>query len=257
MFRNQYDGDLALWSPQGRLFQVEYAMEAVNLGTAAVGLKTEELAVLVALSKPSTELSVSLPKIFPIDVHMGISIAGIMSDAQVISKYLRTECLTFRHTYNSAYPVTRLVNNLGNKMQVNTQGHRSRPFGTGLLLAGYDEKGCHIYQIMPSANVFNCKAMAIGARSQGARTYLGRYQVLFPSSSKDEIICHGIHAINAAHPIDEKLNITIGIVGKNQPFKLLSAEECSAYQDMCNIGDVPHDPTPNETELDEASNNES
>lgn len=255
MFRNQYDNDLGLWSPQGRLFQVEYAMEAVNLGTAAVALKSEELAVLVALSKPSSELSVSLPKIFPIDIHMGISIAGITSDAQIISKYLRTECLTFRHTYNTAYPVSRLVSNLGNKMQVNTQGHRFRPFGVGLLLAGYDEMGCHIYQIMPSANAFNCKAMAIGARSQGARTYLGRYQVLFPTSSKDEIICHGIHAVNSAHPVDEKLNITIGIVGKNQPFKMLSAEECSSYQEMCKIGDVPQGAIPNEPDIDEASNN--
>ncbi|KAH8404387.1 hypothetical protein KR222_008678 [Zaprionus bogoriensis] len=236
MFRNQYDSDVTVWSPQGRLFQIEYAMEAVNLGSATVGLKGEDHAVLVALSKPSTELGISQPKIISIDRHVGISISGITADARVLSQYLRTECLSYKHSYSTTFPISRLVSTLGNKMQVSTQRYDRRPFGVGLLLAGYDEKGAHIYQIMPSANVFNCRSMAIGARSQGARSYLGRHGDIFTSCNKDDIICHGIQAISSTIPSDEELNITIGIVGKNEPFRILSNNESVMYKDMANIG---------------------
>ncbi|XP_017954642.1 proteasome subunit alpha type-1 [Drosophila navojoa] len=240
MFRNQYDSDVTVWSPQGRLHQVEYAIAAVKLGTATVGLKNNDYAVLVALCKPPSELSASQRKLIPIDDHLGISIAGITADARVLSKYLRSECLSYKHSYGSTYPVSRLITNLGNKMQTTTQRYDRRPYGVGLLLAGYDEKGPHIYKVEPSANFFNCKAMTIGSRSQSARTYLERHLQTFNGCSKDDIICHGIHAIRSSLPNDElnkddgasHLNITIAIVGKDQPFKILSNEENIAYIEM-------------------------
>ncbi|ALC39205.1 Pros35 [Drosophila busckii] len=241
MFRNQYDSDVTVWSPQGRLHQVEYAMAAVKLGTATVGLKNRDYAVLVALCKPPSELSASQRKIIPIDDHLGISIAGITADARVLSKYLRAECLSYKHSYGSTYPVSRLITNLGNKMQTTTQRYDRRPYGVGLLLAGYDEKGPHIYKVEPSANFFNCKAMTIGSRSQSSRTYLERHLPTFSTSSKDDIICHGIQAIRSSLPNDElsskdelgsQLNITVAIVGKDQPFKILSDEENVYYLNM-------------------------
>lgn len=235
MFRNQYDSDVTVWSPQGRIFQIEYAMEAVNLGSATVGLKSKDYAVLVALSKPSTELGVSQPKIISIDNHVGISISGITADARILSQYLRTECLSYKHSYSNPFPITRLVTTLGNKMQVNTQRYDRRPFGVGLLVAGCDEQGVHIYQVMPSANVLNCKAMALGSRTQGSRSYLMRFNEEFHESSMDQIICHGIQAIASAMPNDQELNISVGIVGKNQNFKILTNEESLHYQDMAKI----------------------
>lgn len=205
-FRNQYDSDVTVWSPQGRLHQVEYAIAAVKLGTATVGLKNRDYAVLVALCKPPSELSASQRKLIPIDDHLGISIAGITADARVLSKYLRSECLSYKHSYGSAYPVSRLITNLGNKMQTTTQRYDRRPYGVGLLLAGYDEMGPHIYKVEPSANFFNCKAMTIGSRSQSARTYLERHLKTFNACSNDDIICHGIHAIRSSLPNDEQLS---------------------------------------------------
>ncbi|EDW28354.1 GL18993 [Drosophila persimilis] len=248
MFRNQYDSDVTVWSPQGRLHQVEYAMEAVKLGTATVGLKNRDFAVLVALSKPSSELSASQRKIIPIDDHLGISIAGITADARVISRYLRSECLSYKHSYGSTYPVSRLITNLGNKMQTTTQRYDRRPYGVGLLVGGYDEKGPHIYQVTPSATFYNCKANSIGSRSQSARTYLERNLDTFLNCSNDEIICHGISAIHGSLPTDEmqsrnesasQLNITIAIVGKNQPFKILSEKETQIYLTMASEKGAP------------------
>lgn len=239
MFRGQYDNDVTVWSPQGRLFQVEYAMEAVSLGTACVGLKSKDFAVVVGLYKPMSEMSLSQPKIISIDQHVGICIAGITADARILGKYLRTECLTYKHSYTSPYPIARLVNNLGNKMQISTQRYDRRPHGVGLLLAGYDSCGSHMYQVMPSANVFSCKAMAIGNRSQGARTYLMKHQDTFQHCSKDELICHGIQAMSFAASIDEPMKLSIGIVGKDQPFKLLSPVESMSYQKTCKPPETP------------------
>ena len=111
MFRNQYDSDVTIWSPQGRLHQVfphtnnidsvstgvflkvEYAMEAVKQGSATVGLKSRTHAVLVALKRASSDLSSHQKKILPIDDHVGVSIAGLTADARTISRWMRTECM--------------------------------------------------------------------------------------------------------------------------------------------------------------------
>jgi 20S proteasome subunit alpha 6 len=83
-FRNQYDSDVTVWSPQGRIHQVEYAMEAVKLGSATVGLKSKDYAVLIALKRAISELSAHQQKILRVDDHIGISMAGITADARVL-----------------------------------------------------------------------------------------------------------------------------------------------------------------------------
>ncbi|KOB64189.1 Proteasome subunit alpha type, partial [Operophtera brumata] len=83
-FRNQYDSDVTVWSPQGRLHQVEYAMEAVKLGSATVGLKNKQYAVLLALKRAVSELSAYQKKVIPIDEHIGISISGLTADARML-----------------------------------------------------------------------------------------------------------------------------------------------------------------------------
>lgn len=96
MFRNQYDSDVTVWSPQGRLHQVEYAMEAVKLGSATVGLKNTTHAVILALKRASSELSAHQKKIIPIDEHVGITISGLTADARMLSRYMRVECLNYK-----------------------------------------------------------------------------------------------------------------------------------------------------------------
>lgn len=235
MFRNQYDSDTTTWSPQGRLFQVEYAMEAVKQGSATVGLKSRDYAVLIALCRSSKDAEDSpntlQRKIMPVDAHMGMSIAGLTADARVVCQHLRSECMMYRHSYDVDYPVQRLVTNLGIKLQATTQRYNRRPFGVGMLIAGYDEKGTHIFQVMPSANVFNCKAMAIGSRSQSARTYLERHLDSFENCTKQELICHGIQAVRGAlgNQDSTEFIINTAIVGKDEPFKILSESENQVY----------------------------
>ncbi|XP_046748078.1 proteasome subunit alpha type-1 [Diprion similis] len=232
MFRNQYDSDVTVWSPQGRLHQVEYAMEAVKQGSATVGLKNKTHAVLIALKRASSELSAYQEKIIPIDNHMGITLAGLTADARMLSRYMRTECLNYKYSHDSVLPVSRLISALGNKMQTCTQRYDRRPYGVGLLVAGYDDQGPHIFQTCPSANYFNCKAMALGSRSQSARTYLEKHLNEFPSCDLDEIVKHGLRALRDTLPNEVDLtvkNVSIGIVGKDVPFKILDESATAIY----------------------------
>jgi len=223
MFRNQYDSDVTTWSPQGRLHQVEYAMEAVKQGSATVGLKSNTHAVMVALKRASSELSAHQKKILPIDDHVGISIAGLTADARIISRWMRTECLNSRYAHDEPLPISRMIADLGNKMQVCTQRYDKRPYGVGLLVAGYDDQGPHIFQTCPSANYYDCRAMAIGARSQSARTYLEKMLDSFKDCEMEELIKHGLRALRDTLPAEVDLtnkNVSIAVVGKDVPFTI-------------------------------------
>lgn len=235
MFRNQYDSDVTVWSPQGRLHQVEYAMEAVKLGSATVGLKNNTHSVLLCLKRAASELAAYQKKVIAIDIHVGISISGLTADARILSRYMRTECLNYKYSHDTLLPVTRLISQLGNKMQVCTQRYDRRPYGVGLLVAGYDDQGPHIYQTCPSANYFDCKAMAIGARSQSARTYLEKHLDEFQSSSVEDLLKHGLRAVRDTLPNEVELstkNVSIGIVGKDQEFKIFDENEIGTYLGM-------------------------
>ena len=118
MFRNQYDTDVTTWSPAGRLFQVEYAMEAVKQGSAAIGLRSKTHVVLACVNKSQCELSSHQRKIFKVDDHIGVAIAGLTADGRVLSRYMRSECINYSFTYESSLPVGRLVVQLADKAQV-------------------------------------------------------------------------------------------------------------------------------------------
>lgn len=232
MFRNQYDSDVTTWSPQGRLHQVEYAMEAVKQGSACVGLKNADYAVLLALKRSTSELSAHQKKIIPVDEHIGIAIAGLTADARILTRYMRNECTNERYARDQALPVSRLVGKLGLKMQSCTQRYDRRPFGVGLLIAGFDEKGPHIYQTCPSANCFDCKCMAIGARSQSARTYLEKNLATFSQSNLTELIRHGLLALRECLPNEMELstkNVSIAIVGRDKDFSLFDDEHVDQW----------------------------
>lgn len=232
MFRNQYDSDVTVWSPQGRIHQIEYSMEAVKQGSATVGIKSHTHVLLVALKRSTSELSAHQKKIYCIDSHVGVSIAGLTSDGRMLSKFMRTECLGSQFVYNTAMPISRLVSAVGDKMQVCTQFYGRRPYGVGLLVAGYDSQGPHLFQTCPSSNYYKCKAMAIGARSQSARTYLEKHLQDFADCTVEELVQHGLIALRECLPSDAELtskNVSIAIVGEGQEFVIYNDDEVQPY----------------------------
>jgi len=191
-----YDNDITTWNPQGRLHQIEYAMEAVKRqGSASVGLRSNTHAVVVGLQRASSQLSSYQRKIFDIDEHVGISISGLTADARVLCRWLRMECLNYKFVYEGQQLVGRLVRKIADKHQVNTQKYGRRPYGVGLLIVGYDTLGPHLYETDPSGNYYDFIAQSIGSRSQSARTYLEKHYQSFADASRDELIRHGLRAL--------------------------------------------------------------
>ncbi|AWP07843.1 putative proteasome subunit alpha type-1-like isoform 6 [Scophthalmus maximus] len=232
MFRNQYDNDVTVWSPQGRIHQIEYAMEAVKQGSATVGLKSKTHAVLVALKRAQSELAAHQKKILHVDNHIGISIAGLTADARLLCNFMRQECLDSRFVFDRPLPASRLVTLVGSKTQIPTQRYGRRPYGVGLLIAGFDDMGPHIFQTCPSANYFDCKAMSIGARSQSARTYLERCMDKFSDCNLNDLVQHGLRALRETLPAEQDLttkNVSIGIVGKETEFTIYDDDDVASF----------------------------
>ncbi|EFQ27855.1 proteasome A-type and B-type [Colletotrichum graminicola] len=242
MFRNNYDNDSVTFSPQGRIFQIEYAAEAVKQGSVVVGIASKTHAVLVAIKRNAEELSSYQKKIFPVDEHTGIAIAGLTSDARVLSNFMKQQCLGHRMTYGRSMPLRTLVDMIGEKAQINTQVYGKRPYGVGLLVAGVDERGPHLFEFQPSGMTEEMVAFAIGARSQMARTYLERNIDAFESCSREELVRHGLKALKESLVQDRELtveNTSVGVVGftekdglkEIQPFKLFDGQDVKEWLD--------------------------
>lgn len=121
-------------------------------------------------------------------------------------------------------PIRRLISMLSEKAQYNTQHYGGRPFGVGLLIAGFDETGPHLYEFQPSGCFYEYWAYSIGARSQSARTYFERSLEELASADINKLILHALTALNECLPPDQKLEVTncsLGYLSKDEPFTLV------------------------------------
>ncbi|AFL94876.1 proteasome subunit alpha [Thermococcus cleftensis] len=159
-----YDRAITVFSPDGRLFQVNYAREAVKRGATAVGVKWKE-GVVLAVEKRITSRLIepsSYEKIFQIDDHIAAAPSGIIADARVLVDRARLEAQIYRLTYGEPVPLTVLVKKICDLKQAHTQYGGVRPFGAALLMAGVNDKP-ELYETDPSGAYFEWKAVAIGS----------------------------------------------------------------------------------------------
>eukprot|EP00929_Paragymnodinium_shiwhaense_P035289 TRINITY_DN1906_c0_g2_i1.p2 TRINITY_DN1906_c0_g2~~TRINITY_DN1906_c0_g2_i1.p2 ORF type:complete len:265 (-),score=98.78 TRINITY_DN1906_c0_g2_i1:107-901(-) len=235
MYRNQqYDMDCITWAPSGRLLQVEYAMEAVKQGTPVLGLKSETHVVLASFKRAQSELAEHQQKLFKIDDHMCIGIAGLTADARVLAEYMRDECLEHQYIYDTPMNVGRLVAQIGDKSQSKTQNSSKRPYGVGLLIGGVDEKGPHLFETCPSGNYFEYHAMAIGGRSTSAKTYMEKHFESFGKLEVKALVQHAMEALNKTTASDTPLttkNVSVAVIGVKDKYRLLADDELQEYID--------------------------
>lgn len=109
MYRNYYDQDCATWSPQGKIHQVDYAMEAIKQGSISIGLRSKTHAIVIGLKRSPHEMAGYQEKVFKLDDHVGVSMSGLIVDGRLIVKMLREKCMSYKMLYNSPFPIARLV----------------------------------------------------------------------------------------------------------------------------------------------------
>lgn len=185
----------------------------------------------MSLKKSPHDLASHQEKVFDIDDHMGIAIAGLTADARYLCKFMRSECLNYWYTHDSHHPTERLIGKIAKKSQVKTNHPAKRPFGVGLLVGAVDETGTHLFETCPSGNYFEYVAMAIGARSQSAKTYLEKNFEGFAALGWEELVRHGLKALKASAQETElsEHNVSVGVVGRDFKFRLLSQEELRVH----------------------------
>eukprot|EP00457_Paulinella_chromatophora_P012552 gb/GEZN01012768.1/.p1 GENE.gb/GEZN01012768.1/~~gb/GEZN01012768.1/.p1 ORF type:complete len:243 (+),score=32.38 gb/GEZN01012768.1/:162-890(+) len=172
--RSEYDRGVNTFSPEGRLFQVEYAMEAVKLGSTAIGIQCAEGVVLVVEKRISSKLLVpsSIKKLVKLDQHIGCTMSGLIADGRTLVDHARVQTQHHWFTYDESMSVESCVQSIGDLALGFGEGQMARPFGVALLVAGIDENGPVLYYTDPSGTFTKFEAKAIGAGSEGAQTAL-------------------------------------------------------------------------------------
>ncbi len=159
-----YDRAITMFSPDGRLLQVEYAKKTVKQGSTAIGIAVKEGVVLVTDKRIVDTLVVpeAVEKIYQIDDHMGATASGILSDARVLIERAQLKAQQHRVTYDTPIDTISIVKDICNLKQICTQSGGLRPFGVSILVAGIDETGPKLFETDPTGIFFQYKATVIG-----------------------------------------------------------------------------------------------
>jgi proteasome alpha subunit len=159
-----YDRAITVFSPDGRLFQVEYAMELVNRGATILGIRCSEGVVLGAEEnvEPLEEAEYSW-KIFKVDEHIGAAIVGLSSDARILIDQARVYAQSNRLTYDEPIDTEVVTKRISDIKQLYTQHAGVRPFGVSLIFGGVDKTGSRLFGTHPSGTYRGFKATAQGA----------------------------------------------------------------------------------------------
>ncbi|MBT4651068.1 archaeal proteasome endopeptidase complex subunit alpha [Candidatus Woesearchaeota archaeon] len=160
-----YDRSITMFSPDGRLLQVEYAKKTVKQGSTAIGMVCKDGVILVADKRITDKLMVpeAVEKMFKIDDHVGATAAGIIPDARVLIDRVQLKAQQHSITYDSKIDIISIVKDICDLKQICTQSAGLRPFGVSLLIAGVEEDGTpKLFLTEPYGLYFQYQAVVIG-----------------------------------------------------------------------------------------------
>ncbi len=218
-----------MFSPDGRLFQVEYAKEAVRKGATPIGMVAEEGVVLLALKNISEPLIIpsTVQKIFKVDSFIGATYSGLVSDGLHIVNLMRTKTQTHRMVYDETESVETMAREVSEEMQMATQYGGLRPYAISLILGGIDTEK-RLFEVEPGASFSGYKADAIGVGKKIAEEMLVKdYK---DSMSVEESIKLGVDILKKVN--EKKLapeNVDISTIIEKKGYKPLSVKEIATY----------------------------
>ncbi len=217
-----YDRAIVVFSPEGRMYQVEYARKAVEKASTAVGVIFANGVVLVA-SRTIQKLLVpeSVEKISKIDEHIGIAACGILADSRVLIDYARVKAQINRITYSEPIEISALVKDICDRKQRFTQIGGIRPFGVSLLVAGTND-GPHLFETDPSGTLREWKAHAVGRGVKDAKKVL--IEEFKDGLPKDKAIELALKSLKAGEKKLSLKGVEIGLI-ENDKFRLLDKNE--------------------------------
>ena len=232
-----YDRGITIFSPDGRLYQVEYAREAVKRGSASVGVRTADGVVLAADRQTRSPLieEESIEKIHEVDAHAGIASAGHVADARQLVDFARRQSQIERLRYDEAIGIETLTKRTTDHIQQYTQTGGARPFGVALLLGGIEDGKPRLFEADPSGTPYEWQAVAIGGGRQQIQEHLEEQY------TTDMDLAGGVTlALEALAVENEDLDpqsVDIATIDtESERFSSLSSEEVENYAAEADLG---------------------
>jgi proteasome alpha subunit len=227
-----YDRAITVFSPDGRLFQVEYALETVNRGATILGISCSEGVVLGAEEKIETKLQDTnfTWKLYEVDDHLGAAVVGLGSDARILIDQARVYAQSNRLMYDEDIDVEIITKRVGDIKQLYTQHAGVRPFGVSIIFGGVDKTGSRIFATDPSGSYRGYKAVAVGISRETVENLLK--EEYREDMNLEEAIKFAVKCLTKAlEARGEPKRIKIGVVpSATRKLKMLTDKEIETYQ---------------------------
>lgn len=222
-----YDRSTILFSPDGRIIQVEYAREAMRKGTSSVGVKAKNGAVILGI-KQDRPLLISAKKIFKVDSHLGLVFSGYSADGKQLISFAREQAQNHRFIYDEPIDVKLLTQKISDHMHTFSQYGGARPYGCGLIVAGIDVAGPGLAYVDPGGTAMQWLAGIIGSQKEKGESVLEEYAKEHDMSDMelDKAIELGLQAlVKSADETPKSTEIELGIIKEDEEFKTVIAED--------------------------------
>ena len=226
-----YDRALTVFSPDGRLFQIEYAREAVKRGTTSVGIVSKDGVIFAVDTKVKSKLVVptSIEKIFKIDEHIATASSGLVADARRLVDIARRQAQVNRLQYHEPITVTGLAKYIGDLEQMYTQSGGIRPFGISLIIGGVSDDQCRVYETDPSGALVEYKATAIGfGREKALEIFEEKYNDDLTIDEAIDLAIEGIYKATDGKVADDSVEISV-VDRATAKYRKLEADQIDVY----------------------------
>lgn len=221
--QQQYDRGTSIFSPDGRLFQVEYAKEAVKKGATALGL-TYDGGTVLAATRSNQELKVRNPeKVFKVDDHIGIVTSGLVADGRTLVDESRDEAQKYLLTYDEEIPVPVLSKFVADRCQYFTQYGGVRPYGVSTINGGVKDGEPKVYQTDPSGTLNQWNAVAIGKGGEDATEHLE--ENWDEGMEEDEAIELAVNSLQEGEEDLDNANIEVAVVTVEDGYQRIEPDE--------------------------------